>query len=1365
MLSIVLSLAVCEGVKTGVVAGSIQYFSSLNAGGCMKDECFQVCTDRSMYAFKKGSWDGGLAWNSSLRPLNSEKNVSLVVTSASAMVLTRFTFPHTKAYGQNIYGDSVAAPIGADIANYTILASTGDGSFYAYDIREDPRESYFSFFSSAAESGSYYSYGTVQSIARTESQISVYRDYDGGDIVDCLSWVNNGTTRSMEEMLAMCQSYTYGGLKVLKIVGGGDNSFAVLTGNRSVVLFGGSIDYAIMLSSDWFVADIFTRGETFYAIMSDGTVQWWTSTWPYPSVLANYLFSNTADGFSVDAISPYPQYFVGADSVLFLQNNYIPVVAGGSFENVTIGMVSSDVAAVYSNEYSYVLLATSGRIEAVGKTNYGGNYTYSSNDIDTIAHLKTGRAYAARTYSGTVVAWGDPFYGGYSWNISWNYSVDWIYPLPYGFAAFENSSTPPYIWGNYTDMEKRNLSSCMRGMAPTCSIVRCPVGYVDKPNKESIACGSEGFLCRSNVWNCCDQAIWISNFTGAPNTSTEWINGSNGTTLGNNSSWNITSWNITDWSNTTDSNLSFWNVTGAAPSTTELPLTDYPIDTYEPVENTTGTPNGSWFSNTSNTSAPNSTTFTWPPIPSNPNNWTFPPSPNSTNTSSTDSGSGDIAVVVVSVFLGVAGCVLCLGILFYRYNVRSMRERVDMAHGDRKSLLQELRTVEEPHSSEDTYCAATLQDAVSHSMAFSEEHGSHLVQTKPFFHTVNSGGVSLSGLPVGEHVEGPSNASYADWHKEVEVGKGGFGAVFVGRLNNGDYMAVKEQLGAQRRDAEEAKLVLELLKGLRHPHLTEMLDVVFDPVGGRLCILMEYVSGGTLGALVRGMDTRLEEATAAYYIHQVLQALSFLHSNEVVHRDIKGDNILLTPEGTAKLCDFGSLKKLNSDADWGKLPSPAAMPFNNATMSTCGNTQVGSPNWIAPEVLACGTGFVTAGTPADIYSLGCTVSEVLNKGVPPGKADCANLWAAMMNAPAYPPENVVEDVSTSAHDFIWKCLTKDPSERDDAPELLRHPFIALWVEGTMSAKPSAPVSVPPEKMWLQPDEMKTCKKMRPALGKGSFGVVFLASLKGSDRHVAVKEMQLGASHSAKARMRVEQEFTLMRSLHHPHVVQYLGHMWRDASCLEIFMEYMPGGSVKSLLRARKAALDEDTVREYTRHVLLGLAYLHSGNNGRSAIAHRDVKADNLLLSIDATVKLSDFGCSKLFDEEEDETFGAHGAQTCVGTPFWMAPEVLLRKTGECDVEYGTRCDIWSLGCTIIEMLGVTPWRTGKLEPTHETLNKIINGRGGPPVPASASPQLAAFLRRCFSRQPLQRPPAAELLHDEFMTVTNMTNQTNELTLE
>eukprot|EP00755_Sulcionema_specki_P021067 Sspe_Gene.73471::Locus_44376_Transcript_1_1_Confidence_1.000_Length_2004::g.73471::m.73471 len=244
------------------------------------------------------------------------------------------------------------------------------------------------------------------------------------------------------------------------------------------------------------------------------------------------------------------------------------------------------------------------------------------------------------------------------------------------------------------------------------------------------------------------------------------------------------------------------------------------------------------------------------------------------------------------------------------------------------------------------------------------------------------------------------------------------------------------------------------------------------------------------------------------------------------------------------------------------------------------------------------------------------------------------------------------------------------------------------------------------------------------LGRGSFGTVFLGQLP-SAQQIAVKVVDLDEDGIEV----VSPEYELMEQLSHPNIVRCMGHRI-SGTTLEIYMEYIPGGTVAQMVRKVGGGLRVGVVQAYVKQVLHGLAYLHS-----IPVVHRDIKGANLLLWND-TVKIADFGCSKLI-------LPGRGAATLVGTPCYIAPEVLVPEA-----QYGVKCDIWSLGCTIIEMMGESPWEGAAGWQLFYSI--ATNPDAKPTVPAATPPKLAAFLHRCFLRPADHRPTAEDLLCDPFI---------------
>jgi mitogen-activated protein kinase kinase kinase len=219
--------------------------------------------------------------------------------------------------------------------------------------------------------------------------------------------------------------------------------------------------------------------------------------------------------------------------------------------------------------------------------------------------------------------------------------------------------------------------------------------------------------------------------------------------------------------------------------------------------------------------------------------------------------------------------------------------------------------------------------------------------------------------------------------------------------------------------------------------------------------------------------------------------------------------------------------------------------------------------------------------------------------------------------------------------------------------------------------------------------------------------------------------------------KLEKEVKIMRKLEHPNIVRYLGTEFVTEPTPQfcILLEYVPGGSIASMLK-QFGRFTEKIVRGYTRQILQGLEYLHSNN-----IIHRDIKGANLLVTDQGIVKLADFGCSVKFDGMD--SMRQRGKEKLLGSVPWMAPEA-IRFAEE---HVGRKSDIWSVGCTTIEMAtGKRPW---SLYTNHLALMFFVATSDTVPMfPPECSPAMESFLLSCLNRSPEERKTAAELLEFE-----------------
>jgi serine/threonine protein kinase len=300
--------------------------------------------------------------------------------------------------------------------------------------------------------------------------------------------------------------------------------------------------------------------------------------------------------------------------------------------------------------------------------------------------------------------------------------------------------------------------------------------------------------------------------------------------------------------------------------------------------------------------------------------------------------------------------------------------------------------------------------------------------------------------------------------------------------------------------------------------------------------------------------------------------------------------------------------------------------------------------------------------------------------------------------------------------------------------------------------PIVPVRSPPDKLAqctasmrkrLQHHQISNDKSadlnILTLLGEGSFGAVYKASHKPTGAIVAVKVIPHGNSISASDDEKIMGEIDILSRCDSPYIVGYFecfikpavvnrpGEMW-------IVMEYCEGGSMSDLIEANVGyMLPEDCVRAVCASIVLGLEYLH----GVANVCHRDIKCGNVLLTEDGHVKLADFGVSA------ELTNTLNKRKTVVGSPYWMAPEVIRES------HYDGRADVWSLGITAIEMAEGAPPHSN-LHPLRAIF--VIPTKPAPTLadPDNWSPEMLDFVRCCCNKDPSQRYDSALLAAHPFV---------------
>ena len=271
------------------------------------------------------------------------------------------------------------------------------------------------------------------------------------------------------------------------------------------------------------------------------------------------------------------------------------------------------------------------------------------------------------------------------------------------------------------------------------------------------------------------------------------------------------------------------------------------------------------------------------------------------------------------------------------------------------------------------------------------------------------------------------------------IGKGTYGRVYIGmNTTTGEFLAIKQveinaKATSQDKDKDKDRVKdlvaaldreIDTMQHLEHSNIVQYLGC--ERKEGAVSIFLEYISGGSIGSCLRKLG-KFEERVVRSLTRQVLSGLSYLHSQGILHRDLKADNILLDTDGTCKISDFGISKR--SDNIYG----------NDAT-----NSMQGSVFWMAPEVVRSqGQGYSAK---VDIWSLGCVVLEMFAGRRPWAKEEAigAIYKLGSLNQPPPIPEDVSDVVSAEAVAFMWDCFTVDPGERPTAETLKDwHPFCRI----------------------------------------------------------------------------------------------------------------------------------------------------------------------------------------------------------------------------------------------------------------------------------------------------------------------------------
>nr|XP_050854259.1 serine/threonine-protein kinase 10 isoform X2 [Vespula vulgaris] len=259
------------------------------------------------------------------------------------------------------------------------------------------------------------------------------------------------------------------------------------------------------------------------------------------------------------------------------------------------------------------------------------------------------------------------------------------------------------------------------------------------------------------------------------------------------------------------------------------------------------------------------------------------------------------------------------------------------------------------------------------------------------------------------------------WEMVGELGDGAFGKVYKAQHKQTHQLAAAKMCALEGEDdLSDFMIEIDILSECKHPNVVELHEAYF--IEGKLWMLIEYCDGGAVDSIMVELEKALTEPQISYVCQHMVKGLAFLHKSKVIHRDLKAGNVLLTMAGGVKLADFGVSAK------------------NKHTLQKH-DTFIGTPYWMAPEVVLCET---FRDNPydfkVDIWSLGITLIEFAQ--MEPPNHEMSPMRVLLKIQKSDPPKlDQPGKWSKEFNDFIAKALIKDPTSRPTADELLRHPFI------------------------------------------------------------------------------------------------------------------------------------------------------------------------------------------------------------------------------------------------------------------------------------------------------------------------------------
>ncbi|RME51721.1 MAG: serine/threonine protein kinase, partial [Caldilineae bacterium] len=517
---------------------------------------------------------------------------------------------------------------------------------------------------------------------------------------------------------------------------------------------------------------------------------------------------------------------------------------------------------------------------------------------------------------------------------------------------------------------------------------------------------------------------------------------------------------------------------------------------------------------------------------------------------------------------------------------------------------------------------------------------------------------------------------------EALIGRGGMATVYRGqdvKLNRPVAVKIfdarfRDNAAYARRFIREAQAV----SGWRHENIIQIYYAGEEE--GLPYFVMEYIDGEDLG---KRMAQHSQAKTLAPHSEvlkigrSVADALDYAHRHNVIHRDVKPANILISTEGRVVLTDFG-LALVTTEGSLGEV--------------------FGTPHYIAPEQARSSADAVPQ---SDLYSLGVILYHLLTGAVPFDDPSPTAVALQHITQPPPPPREINPDLPPAVETVLLKALSKAPADRYQTGAALMEALEAALQSGA----PPQTTTLTAADIAARRDDLSGIQLeeylLEELLGKGGMAAVYRGVDTRLNRRVAIKVIDAPYRADTEHIRRFRQEAQAIAQLEHPHIVR-LYRYGEVHSILYMAMQYIDGENLLQRLErheARRESLPFDDILRFTRHICQALDYAH-----RRGVIHRDVKPSNIMLGQNGEAYLTDFGLALLTN------LGTRGE--ILGSPHYLSPEQAISSAG-----VTPQSDLYSLGVILYRAF------TGRLpfeaeDPMEVVLLQVDQS---PPPPRQVNP--------------------------------------------